>query len=57
MSLVGRVHDQQAKHEEMPSFEVAPPGWRAPPGVPLMFMLRDPDGNNVVVVVEEPSAP
>ncbi len=26
------------------------------PGAPLMFMLRDPDGNNVVVV-EEPSAP
>jgi lactoylglutathione lyase len=25
------------------------------PGAPLMFMLRDPDGN-VVVVVEEPSA-
>jgi catechol 2,3-dioxygenase-like lactoylglutathione lyase family enzyme len=26
-----------------------------PPGAPLMFMLRDPDGN-VVVVVEEPPA-
>jgi catechol 2,3-dioxygenase-like lactoylglutathione lyase family enzyme len=26
-----------------------------PPGAPLMFMLRDPDAN-VVVVVEEPSA-
>lgn len=25
------------------------------PGAPLMFMLRDPDGNNVVVV-EEPSS-
>jgi hypothetical protein len=25
------------------------------PGAPLMFMLRDPDGN-IVVVVEEPSA-
>ncbi|WP_295149167.1 MULTISPECIES: VOC family protein [unclassified Saccharopolyspora] len=25
------------------------------PGAPLMFMLRDPDGNNVVVV-EQPSA-
>jgi predicted enzyme related to lactoylglutathione lyase len=24
------------------------------PGAPLMFMLRDPDGN-IVVVVEEPS--
>ncbi len=27
----------------------------APPGAPLMFMLRDPDGN-VVVVVEAPPA-
>ena len=27
-----------------------------PPGAPLMFMLRDPDGNHVVVV-EEPPAP
>jgi hypothetical protein len=26
-----------------------------PPGAPLMFMLRDPDGNHVVVV-ERPSA-
>ena len=26
------------------------------PGAPLMFMLRDPDGNHVVVV-EEPPAP
>jgi lactoylglutathione lyase len=25
-----------------------------PPGAPLMFMLRDPDGNNIVVV-EEPT--
>ncbi len=27
-----------------------------PPGAPLMFMLRDPDGNHVVVVEEPPSA-
>jgi lactoylglutathione lyase len=26
------------------------------PGVPLMFMLRDPDGNHVVVVEAPPSA-
>ncbi len=27
-----------------------------PPGAPLMFMLRDPDGNHVVVVQEQPGA-
>jgi lactoylglutathione lyase len=26
------------------------------PGAPLMFMLRDPDGNVVVVVEEPPTA-
>ncbi|MBA2637707.1 MAG: VOC family protein [Solirubrobacterales bacterium] len=26
------------------------------PGAPLMFMLRDPDGNHVVVVEEPPAA-
>jgi hypothetical protein len=27
-----------------------------PPGAPLMFMLRDPDGNHVVVVEEPPTS-
>ena len=27
-----------------------------PPGAPLMFMLRDPDGNTIVVVEEPPAA-
>ncbi len=27
-----------------------------PPGAPLMFMLRDPDGNHVVVVEAPPAA-
>jgi hypothetical protein len=26
------------------------------PGAPLMFMLRDPDGNTVVVVEQPPAA-
>ncbi len=26
------------------------------PGAPLMFMLRDPDGNTIVVVEEPPTA-
>jgi len=48
------VLGEHARLSAIGGVDVDPQPMRSP-GAPLMFMLRDPDGN-VVVVVEEPSA-
>jgi len=48
------VLGEHARLSAIGGVDVDPQPMRSP-GAPLMFMLRDPDGN-VVVVVEQPSA-
>ncbi len=48
------VLGEHARLGEIDGIDMDPEPMRTP-GAPLMFMLRDPDGN-VVVVVEEPPA-
>jgi catechol 2,3-dioxygenase-like lactoylglutathione lyase family enzyme len=48
------VLGEHARLGEIGGIDMDPEPMRTP-GAPLMFMLRDPDGN-VVVVVEEPAA-
>ena len=49
--------DVRGEHERLKAIDGVDvdPEPMAPPGAPLMFMLRDPDGNTVVVV-EAPDA-
>ena len=48
------VLGEHARLRSIEGIDVDPEPMR-PPGAPLMFMLRDPDGNHIVVV-EEPTA-
>ncbi len=48
------VLGEHARLSSIEGIDVDPEPMR-PPGAPLMFMLRDPDGNHIVVV-EEPTA-
>jgi catechol 2,3-dioxygenase-like lactoylglutathione lyase family enzyme len=48
------VMGEHARLSAIGGIDLDPEPGRAP-GTPLMFMLRDPDGNHIVVV-EEPSA-
>jgi lactoylglutathione lyase len=48
------VHGEHARLRALGDVDVDPEPMR-PPGAPLMFMLRDPDGNNIVVVEEPPA--
>ncbi|HEV2770312.1 MAG TPA: VOC family protein [Solirubrobacteraceae bacterium] len=50
--------DVMGEHERLSAIgeiDIDPEPMRMP-GAPLMFMLRDPDGNHVVVVEEPPAA-
>lgn len=49
------VLGEHARLSALGGFDLDPEPMRTP-GTPLMFMLRDPDGNHIVVV-EEPPAP
>jgi predicted enzyme related to lactoylglutathione lyase len=51
-SIAVETTDARAEHERLSSIggiDMDPEPF-APPGAPVMFMLRDPDGNTVVVV-------
>ncbi len=49
------VLGEHARLSAIGGIELDPEPMRTP-GAPLMFMLRDPDGNTVVVVEEPPAA-
>ena len=49
------VLGEHARLSAIGGIDVDPEPMRMP-GAPLMFMLRDPDGNHVVVVEEPPAA-
>ena len=49
------VLGEHARLSALGGIDIDPEPMR-PPGAPLMFMLRDPDGNHVVVVEEPPAA-
>ena len=49
------VVGEHARLSAIGGIDVDPEPMRMP-GAPLMFMLRDPDGNHVVVVEEPPAA-
>ena len=49
------VMGEHARLSAIGGIDLDPEPMRSP-GTPLMFMLRDPDGNHVVVVEESPSA-
>ncbi|MGH3832420.1 MAG: VOC family protein [Pseudonocardiaceae bacterium] len=49
------VLGEHARLSAIDGLDVDPEPMR-PPGAPLMFMLRDPDGNHIVVVEAPPTA-
>jgi len=51
----GDVLGEHARLSAIGGIDLDPEPMR-PPGAPLMFMLRDPDGNHIVVVEAPPAA-
>ena len=49
------VHGEHARLSAVGGIDLDPAPM-TPPGAPLMFMLRDPDGNHIVVVEAPPAA-